>query len=159
MVQPNEQTNKKRQKRKELLDFRCRTRIWAHVCMWLESAFSWSLQLSIIPVSVQVIKKCYMYLRLRALLNHKKGLSEAGWSLPFLELLSLPGIGPDIGKVKVKVAQWRPTLCDPVDFMAHGILHARLLEWVAFPFSRGSSQHCKGKHKTDIDPACKQFYF
>ena len=42
-------------------------------------------------------------------------------------------------KVKVKVAQC-PTLCNPMDYMAHGILQARILEWVAFPFSRGSSQ-------------------
>ena len=33
-----------------------------------------------------------------------------------------------------------PTLCDPMDCTVHGILQARILEWVAFPFSRGSSQ-------------------
>ena len=33
-----------------------------------------------------------------------------------------------------------PTLWDPMDYTAHGILQARILEWVAFPFSRGSSQ-------------------
>ena len=43
-------------------------------------------------------------------------------------------------KVKVKVAQSYPTLCDRMDFTVHGILQARILEWVAFPFSRGSSQ-------------------
>ena len=42
--------------------------------------------------------------------------------------------------VKVKVAQSCPTLCDPVDSTVHGILQARILEWVPFPFSRGSSQ-------------------
>ena len=36
--------------------------------------------------------------------------------------------------MKVKVCQSCLTLCDP------GILQARILEWVAFPFSRGSSQ-------------------
>ena len=36
---------------------------------------------------------------------------------------------------KVKVAQPCLTLCDPL-----GILQARILEWVAFPFSMGSSQ-------------------
>ena len=30
-----------------------------------------------------------------------------------------------------------PTLCDPMDYTAHGILQARILEWGAFPFSRG----------------------
>ena len=43
-------------------------------------------------------------------------------------------------KVKVKVAQSCPTLCDPMDYTVHGILQARILEWVAFPFSRASSQ-------------------
>ena len=42
--------------------------------------------------------------------------------------------------MKVKVAQLCPTLCDPVDYAVHGILQARKLECVAFPFSRGSSQ-------------------
>ena len=43
-------------------------------------------------------------------------------------------------KVKVKVAQSCPTLCDPRDYRVHGILQARILEWVAIPFSKGSSQ-------------------
>ena len=32
------------------------------------------------------------------------------------------------------------TVCDPMDYTVHGILQARILEWVAGPFSRGSSQ-------------------
>ena len=31
-------------------------------------------------------------------------------------------------------------ICNPLDCTVHGILQARILEWVAFPFSRGSSQ-------------------
>ena len=42
--------------------------------------------------------------------------------------------------VKVKVAQSCPTLYDPMDYTVHGILQARILEWVAIPFSRGSSK-------------------
>ena len=46
-------------------------------------------------------------------------------------------------KVKVLVAQSFPTLCDPMDSLpvssVHGILQVRILEWVAVPFSRGSS--------------------
>ena len=43
------------------------------------------------------------------------------------------------------VALWCPTLCDPTDYSSpgsslHGILQARILEWTAVPFSRGSSQ-------------------
>ena len=45
----------------------------------------------------------------------------------------------------VLVAQWCPALCDPTDgsppgSSAHGNLQARILEWVAIPFSRGSFQ-------------------
>ena len=43
-------------------------------------------------------------------------------------------------KVKVKVSQLCPTFCDPMDYTVHGILQARILDWVAFPFSRGSPQ-------------------
>ena len=43
-------------------------------------------------------------------------------------------------KKKVKVAQLCLTLCDPMDYTVRGILQTRILEWVAFPFSRGSSQ-------------------
>ena len=39
----------------------------------------------------------------------------------------------------MKVAQSCPTLYDPMDYTVHGILQARILEWVAFPSSRGSS--------------------
>ena len=44
----------------------------------------------------------------------------------------------------VLVTQLCPTLCNPTDHSlpgssVHGILQARILEWVAIPFSRGSS--------------------
>ena len=47
--------------------------------------------------------------------------------------------------VYVKLLQLCPTLCDPVDYSTpgssvHGILQARILEWVAMPSSRRSSQ-------------------
>ena len=42
--------------------------------------------------------------------------------------------------MKVKVAQSCLTLCDPTDCIVYGILQARILESVAFPFSKESSQ-------------------
>ena len=47
--------------------------------------------------------------------------------------------------MKVLVAQWCLTFSDPVDCSppgssVHGILQARILEWIAISFSRGSSQ-------------------
>ena len=54
--------------------------------------------------------------------------------------------------MKMKVAQSCPTLCDPMDCIVHGILQARILEWVSlsllqwlFP-TQGSNpglQHCR----------------
>ena len=46
---------------------------------------------------------------------------------------------------EIEVAQSCPTLCNPVDCSLpdsslRGILQARILEWVAISFSRGSSQ-------------------
>ena len=54
------------------------------------------------------------------------------------------------GKVKVKVAQLCPTLCSPMDYTVHGILQARILEWVAFPLSRGLSQPKDGTQVSRI---------
>ena len=47
--------------------------------------------------------------------------------------------------MKVLVSQSCPTLCDPMDYSlpdssVHGILQARVLEWVAISFSRGCSR-------------------
>ena len=42
--------------------------------------------------------------------------------------------------VKVKVAQLCPTLCNPMDYTVHVVLQDRILQYSAFPFSRGSSQ-------------------
>ena len=41
---------------------------------------------------------------------------------------------------EMKVGQLCLTLWDPMDYTVVGTLQARTLEWVAFPFSRGSSQ-------------------
>ena len=54
------------------------------------------------------------------------------------------GVAPPVSKSVSKVAQSCPTLCDPMDgslpgSSVHGIFQARVLEWVAIFFSRGSS--------------------
>ena len=46
--------------------------------------------------------------------------------------------------VCVLIAQLCTTLCDPIDYSppgapVHGILQARMLQWIAIPFSTGSS--------------------
>ena len=42
--------------------------------------------------------------------------------------------------MKILVTQLCLTLCDPKDYIVHGLLQARILEWIAIPFSRISSQ-------------------
>ena len=83
--------------------------------------------------------------------------SILAWRIPWteepgrLQSMGLQRVGHDwvtftlcwlckIGSEWVKVAQSCPTLCDPMDYTVCGILQARILEWVAFPFSRQSSQ-------------------
>ena len=41
---------------------------------------------------------------------------------------------------EVKAAQPCLTLRDSMDYRIHGVLQARILEWVPFPFSSGSSR-------------------
>ena len=55
----------------------------------------------------------------------------------------------------VKIAQLCLTLCDPVNCSppgssVHGILQARIMEWVAVPFSRGSPQPKDGPQVSRI---------
>ena len=55
----------------------------------------------------------------------------------------------------MKVVQLRPTLCDTMDYTVHGILQARILEWVAVPFSRGSSQP---RDRTQVSCIAGEFF-
>ena len=60
---------------------------------------------------------------------------KASWRY-LLTILQLPWWK----RSEVKVAQLCLTLCNPIDYTVYGILLARMLEWVAIPFSRGYSQ-------------------
>ena len=62
--------------------------------------------------------------------------------------------------VKVKVAQSCPSVCDPMDCSlpgssVHGILQARMLEWVAIPFYRESSQP---RDRTQVSRIAARFF-
>ena len=54
--------------------------------------------------------------------------------------------------------KWRScwTLCDPMDYTVCGILRVRILEWVAFSFSRGSSQI---REWTQVSHICRQILY
>ena len=57
--------------------------------------------------------------------------------------------------MKVKVAQLCPPLWDPMDYTVHGLLQARILEWVVFPFSRESSQL---RDRTQVSLIANEFF-
>ena len=57
--------------------------------------------------------------------------------------------------IKVKVTQLYLTLCDPMYCTVGEILQARILEWVAIPFSRGSSQP---RDRTQVSCIADRFF-
>ena len=64
--------------------------------------------------------------------------------LSHIEIISMFKIMQNLHSFKVLVIQSHPTLCDHVDYSlpgssVHRTLQARILEWVAISFSRGSS--------------------
>ena len=63
------------------------------------------------------------------------------WNVPYYSNYH----GYEYKKSESEVTQLCPTLCDPMNCSlpgssVHGIFHARILEWVAISFSRGSSR-------------------
>ena len=85
---------------------------------------------------------------LNILAGKRRALSSPFPTLHHLEGSRCLSLGLS-SSVCVLVYQLCLTLCDPVDCSppgssVHGILQARILEWVAFPSSRGSSRPRNG---------------
>ena len=96
----------------------------------------------------------FVNLRNLALYNYSPGTISFSFFLSFFEKLwenweSL------LSHLKVKVAQLSLTLCDPMVYTVPGILLARILGWVAFPFSRGSFQP---RNQTQVSPIAGRFF-
>ena len=72
-----------------------------------------------------------------------------------ITLVFLPWELHEQWKVKVKVIQLCLTLCNPMDCKVHAILQARILEWVACPFSRGFSQT---RNQTQVSHVAGRFF-
>ena len=53
----------------------------------------------------------------------------------------------------------RPSDCSPPESSVHGILQARILEWVAMPSSRGYSQHRDQTHVSYVSCICRQVLY
>ena len=76
---------------------------------------------------------------LRITMHPPKAQRHQGWSSD-PKAHSSACAAMKVKESEAKVTQSCLTLCRPMDYAVHGILQARILEWVAFPFSRGSSQ-------------------
>ena len=79
--------------------------------------------------------------------------ARAGWNLLYIFACISPPL-------LLLVIQSCPTLCDPMDCSlpsssVHGILQARILEWVATSFSRGFSQP---KYWTQVSSIAGRFF-
>ena len=87
-------------------------------------------------------------LNILGLLGHMWSLNIVlGFGFVFTTLLNI--------KVKLEVAQSCPALCNPMDCIVRGILQARILAWVAFPLSRGSSQP---RYRTQVSHIAGRFF-
>ena len=85
------------------------------------------------------------------------GIEPASLATPALAgvLFTTAPPGKPVVQVKATVAQSCPALCDPMDCTVHGLLQARILEWVAGPFSRGSSQP---RDQTQVSHTAGRFF-
>ena len=84
--------------------------------------------------------------------RESRSVWEAGWHCCWWNSLLFPAVS---FCVHAKLLQSRPALCYPMGYStpassAHWILQARILEWVAEPFSRGSSQPRDGTHFSSV---------
>ena len=105
---------------------------------------------SAITITLYLITKMSQILPVKA---------PASWSLPLVcshlsSRICLLLLALVLQDDPVKVTQSCPILCNIMDYRVHGILQARILEWVAIPFSRGSSQP---KDRTQVSRTAGRF--
>ena len=82
---------------------------------------------------------------------------ESSWPRSWTRVSCITGRFFYCLKVKVKITQSCRTLCNPMDCAVLRFLQAWVLEWVDFPFSRGSSQH-KASHKAVLATSICHIY-
>ena len=79
----------------------------------------------------------------------------------FLTLTMLQVLGWNWREISILMSEWVKVtqscliLCDPMDYTVHGIFQARILKWVAFPFSRGS---CQPRNRTQVSRFAGRFF-
>ena len=86
---------------------------------------------------------------LKSLLQHHNSKASILWDSAFF-------MGPTLTTINESETKWKllsrvQLFATPCTYTVHGILQARMLEWVAFPFSRGSSQLRDRTHVSCIE--------
>ena len=126
---------------------------------WFILSFSCLLSLKVRPVksacktlNVTSSSRVYHYHPWPSQHYHSAKLLHPGWAWP---VHLLPCFC-----VCVLVTQSCPTLCDPMDCSSlgsavHTVLQARILEWIAIPLSRGSSQP---RYRTPVSSFASKFF-
>ena len=111
---------------------------WEPAEIWLRGLRSWWISDVFLEIKIQQGLLMDRVWRVREKRNVTGWMMEL--NLMLLRIFHAIASCISIHLWKVKVAQSCLTLCNPMDYTVHGSLQARILEWVAFPFTRGSSQ-------------------
>ena len=112
------------------------------MCLFAMCTFSWvtglvnDLNIQVFVASSVIIVQSQYVCRFKHWNIYYKHLVSGTVRLSFSN--SLPDQGRK--KVTVKVTRSCLTLCDPMAYTVLGILQARIRDWVAIPFSKGSFQ-------------------
>ena len=119
-----------------------RQEYWSRVplpSLWLSLGSSESLESSLLGKPATMLWRCSSNAM-------EKELRPPGCELVYLRVAPSVPLKPPVLQLqihlqwKVKVAQSCSTPCNLMDYTVHAILQARILEWVDFPSSNGSSQ-------------------
>ena len=124
-----------------------RMRRGTHVYLWLIHVDVWQKPSQYCKAIILQLKQINFKIKIIKNKQKKKVL----WLVP----QCIPALSTTLYVSKVKVAQSCPTLCNPMDCKVHGILPARTLEWVAFPFSRESFQP---RDRTQVSHTAGRFF-
>ena len=151
----------------------CSYAVLCYVCCYSCRVSQDRINVSAVPaaprVSFQPPSSCLAYLGFRERCgqceqqdnwHHERDQQDTPTQGPALPLLTHPLIwtlrpAEDSAQPRVKAARSCLILCDPMDYTVHGTLQARTLEWVAFPFSRGS---CQPRNRTQVSHTAGGFF-
>ena len=133
---------------------------WGFAHPWLSRGHTQVYSGKLMPHIVDLSSKAFFKLFWSIVPTHSTG--DHSWSMPWFSRQPVK-LGPSLVHLLpctecyrvCLVAQSCSTLWDPMDYTVHGIHQARILEWVAFPFSRGSSQP---RDRTQISHIACRFF-